>query len=196
MASTTPSLRKPDPLARCLYLLLLLMFIPASAAAQGIHVKSAELAPNAGDYYLSANFDVQLNPTLEEALHRGVALHFVVEFELILPRWYTLYLWNRQVAQTEQDYRLSYNALTRQYRVSLGALHQGFDTLEEALALLGRFTRRRVFGADEIAPGKVYEAQIRMRLDVSQLPKPFQIDALGSRDWNVSSDWYRWTLAP
>jgi hypothetical protein len=193
MASTTPFLRKPDLLARGFCLLLLLS---ASAWAQGIHVKSAELAPNAGDYYLSANFEVDLNPTLEEALQRGVALHFVVEFELILPRWYTLYLWNRQVAQAEQDYRLSYNALTRQYRVSLGALHQGFDTLDEALALLGRFTHRRVFGAGEVVAGKVYEAQIRMRLDVSQLPKPFQIDALGSRDWNLSSDWYRWTLAP
>ncbi|HXX11291.1 MAG TPA: hypothetical protein VEK05_07205 [Burkholderiales bacterium] len=23
-----------------------------------------------------------------------------------------------------------------------------------------------------------------------------QINALGSRDWNLSSDWYRWTFQP
>jgi hypothetical protein len=195
MASTTPSLRKPDLLRRLLCCLGLLL-VPLSTAAQGIHVKSAELAPNAGEYYLSANFELDLNPTLEEALNRGVPLHFVVEFELILPRWYTLYLWNRRVAGYEQRYRLSYNALTRQYRVSLGALHQSFDTLEEALALVGRFTRRRMFSTDELGVGKVYEAQIRMRLDTGQLPKPFQIDAIGSRDWNLSSNWYRWTVTP
>jgi hypothetical protein len=175
---------------------LCLLLMPSWAAAQGIHVKSAELAPNAGEFYLSANFELDLNSTLEEALNRGVALHFVVEFEVILPRWYTLYLWNRRAAEYEQRYRLSYNALTRQYRVSLGGLHQGFDTLEEALVLVGRFTRRRVFSADQLAAGKVYEAQIRMRLDTGQLPKPFQIDAIGSRDWNLSSDWYRWTVTP
>jgi hypothetical protein len=170
--------------------------MPLWAAAQGIYVKSAELAPNAGAYYLSASFEVDLSPTLQEALNRGVALHFVAEFELILPRWYTLYLWNRRVADYAQHYRLSYNALTRQYRVSLGALHQSFDTVDEALALLGRFTRRRVISAQELGAGKIYEAQIRMRLDTSQLPKPFQIDALGSRDWNLASSWYRWTIAP
>lgn len=194
MASTTPSLKNSD-LLRCL-LACLCLLLPPWAAAQGIHVKSAELAPNAGEYFLSASFELDLNPTLEEALNRGVPLHFVVEFELILPRWYTLYLWNRRVAGYEQRYRLSYNALTRQYRVSLGALHQSFDTLEDALILVGRFTRRRVFSAEALGTGKVYEAQIRMRLDTGQLPKPFQIDAIGSRDWNLSSDWYRWTVTP
>jgi hypothetical protein len=173
-----------------------LLLVPFGVAAQGIHIKSAELVPNAGDYYLSANFEIVLSPTLEEALNRGVALHFVVEFDLIRPRWYTLYLWNRRVAGYEQRYRLSYNALTRQYRVSLGALHQSLDTLAEALALVGSLSERRVLGADELPAGKIYEAQIRLRLDTKQLPKPFQIDALGSRDWNLSSVWYRWTLAP
>jgi len=41
-----------------------------------------------------------------------------------------------------------------------------------------------------------YGAALRMRLDTSQLPRPFQITAVGSRDWNIGSDWYRWTVAP
>ena len=69
-------------------------------------------------------------------------------------------------------------------------------THNEALVLLGRFTRRRVFAAAELAEGRVYEAQIRMFLDTKQLPKPFQIDALASDDWDLSSGWYRWTIAP
>ncbi len=121
-------------------------------------------------------------------------MHFVVEFALIHPRWYTAYLWNKSVAELQQRYRLSYNALTRQYRLSFGALHQNFDTLDDALVLLGRLRPRFVVDADALDEGKVYEAAIRMRLDVSQLPKPFQINALASRDWNLSSEWFRWTL--
>lgn len=192
MASITRCLRNVS-FGRSVLALGVLLYSWA-AAAQGIHVKSAQLDPNGGEYYLSANFDVDLTPTLEEALNRGVVLHFIFEFDLIFPRWYTLYLWNKRVVEYEQHYRLTYNALTRQYRLSLGALHQGFDTLEEALAVLGRLPRRSVFAIDDIAEGVVYEAQVRMRLDTAQLPKPFQVDALASRDWNLSSGWYRWTL--
>jgi hypothetical protein len=165
-----------------------------AVATEGIHVKSAEVSLNSGDYYLEANFAVGLTHTLEDALNRGLPLHFVVEFELIQPRWYTLYLWNKTVVEVEQRYRLSYNALTRQYRLSLGPLHQNFDTLEDALALMGRLRPRFLAEGDLLSEGKVYEAAIRMRLDVSQLPKPFQINAIASRDWNLSSEWYRWTL--
>jgi len=35
-----------------------------------------------------------------------------------------------------------------------------------------------------------------MRLDTSQLPKPFQLNALGAREWYIGSDWARWTVTP
>lgn len=164
-------------------------------AADTIHVKSAEISRNAGGYYIEANFEVELTRTLEEALNKGLPLHFIIEFELSRPRWYTLWIWNKSVLDFEQHARLSYNALTRQYRLSLGALHQNFDTLDEALALLGRLRQRFLADADALDEGKVYEAAIRMRLDVSQLPKPFQINALASRDWKLASEWYRWTVS-
>ncbi len=193
MVSITLSCRKIKSLQR-LSAVLALWCGAALAATEGIHVKSAELSLHGGEYYLETNFEVGLTPTLEDALNKGLPLHFVAEFELIYPRWYTAYLWNKSVAELEQRYRLSYNALTRQYRLSFGALHQNFDTLNDALALLGRLRRRFVVDADALDEGKVYEAAIRMRLDISQLPKPFQINALASRDWNLSSEWFRWTL--
>jgi hypothetical protein len=193
MVSITPSCRKINSL-HWLSAVLALWCDAALATTEGIHVKSAELSVNGSEYYLEANFEVGLTPTLEDALNRGLPLHFVVEFELIYPRWYTAYLWNKSVAELEQRYRVSYNALTRQYRLSFGTLHQNFDTLNDALALLGRLRRRFVVDADALDEGRFYEAAIRMRLDVSQLPKPFQINALASRDWNLSSEWFRWTL--
>jgi hypothetical protein len=193
MVFTTPSSKRND--LCCLLGLCLMWCGIASAATEGIHVTSAEVSQNGGDYYLEANFEVELTHTLEDALNRGLPLHFIVEFEVIRPRWYTLYLWNKSVLEFEQDYRLSYNALTRQYRLSQGALHQNFDTLNDALALMGRLRARFLGDAEMLDRGKVYEAAIRMRLDVTQLPKPFQINALASRDWNLASEWFRWTLS-
>ena len=193
MVFISPSCRRID-LLRSLLALCLLLFCTAFAAAEGIHVKSAEISLSDGDYHLEANFEVELTHTLEDALNKGLPLHFIVEFELIQPRWYTLYLWNKSMLEFEQDYRLSYNALTRQYRLSQGALHQNFDTLSDALALMGRLRPRLLADADMLDTGKVYEAAVRMRLDVTQLPKPFQINALASRDWNLASAWYRWTV--
>ena len=166
------------------------------ARADTIFVQSVDLRSNDSDYYLSAGFNIGLTPTVEEALNRGVPLYFLVEFELIYPRWYTLYLWNKRLAELRQTYRLSYNALTRQYRLGYGVLHQTFDTFDNALSFLGNISDQRVFETELLEPDNVYEAQIRMRLDTTQLPKPFQIDALGSNDWDVSSSWFRWTVKP
>ncbi len=195
MVFISPSCRKFDVLRR-FAIGCLLWCIALTAASEGLHVKSAEVTLGGGDYHLQANFEIELTRTLEDALNKGLPLHFVVEFELIRPRWYTLYLWNEPVLKFKQAYRLSYNALTRQYRLSLGALHQNLDTLNDALALMGRLRPRFLTSADRLAEGKVYEAAIRMRLDVTQLPKPFQINALASRDWNLASAWFRWTLTP
>lgn len=43
---------------------------------------------------------------------------------------------------------------------------------------------------------EVYQAGLRMRLDLSQLPKPLQVNALASKDWKLDSEWYRWNVNP
>ena len=171
---------------------LALTFLPA-AAAEGIDVRSAALVPADDGYYLDATFDIALTNALEDALNKGVPLHFLVEFELIRPRWYWL---NEKVANVQQRYRLSYNALTRQYRVGVGTLYQNFPTLSEAFEFLSRVRLRDIAEPGTLKKDNTYTAALRMRLDTSQLPRPFQISAVGSRDWNISSDWYRWTVAP
>jgi len=168
----------------------------AVARAEGIHIKSAELITSGVGYSLEANYEISLSHALEEAVLRGLVLPFVIDFELIYPRWWTLKLWNHTVAEFRQQHRLSYNALTRQYRLSFGNLHQNFDTLEEALTVLGRVRERAVFTREDVDQDSVYLAELRLRLDTSQLPKPLQINALASREWNLSSDWYRWTFRP
>jgi hypothetical protein len=175
---------------------LLLSCLAGMAHAQGIAIRSASLLPTEAGYALEADFAIALTPAVEEALARGLPLHFVTEFEVVYPRWWTLNLWNRTVSEFQTRHRLSFNALTRQFRLSFGNLHQSFDTLEEALALIGRVRYTPAVRYQEVDPGDVYVAGLRQWLDTSQLPKPLQINALGSRDWNLNSDWYRWTFKP
>jgi hypothetical protein len=78
----------------------------------------------------------------------------------------------------------------------LGKLYQNFSTLEEALDVMSRVRRRQEVEAGTLRRDASYIAGIRMRLDTSQLPKPFQLSALASREWQISSDWYRWTVNP
>ena len=192
MRSPLPSLRAPGWLA--LFAALWLALLPAPAtSAEGIEVKSAALVSAEDGYFLEATFEIGLPHPLEEALNKGVPLHFLVEFELIRPRWYWL---NEKVANVQQRYRFSYNALTRQYRVGVGTLYQNFPSLAEALEFLSRVRLRDIAEPGALRKDSTYTATLRMRLDTSQLPRPFQISAVGSRDWNIGSDWYRWSVAP
>jgi hypothetical protein len=163
------------------------------ARADTIPVKSAELREEDDSFALNAQFDVAFNPTLEEALQKGVSLYFVLEFELLRPRWY--WLDEKLVAESFQ-YRISYSPLTQQYRVTAGLLSQQFASLDEVEHLLSRVASRPVVAADALTKGARYEAAVRLRLDIAQLPKPFQINALASREWSLQSEWYRWSFTP
>jgi hypothetical protein len=162
-----------------------------AAAADRISVAEATFAqaPDGDGIALYAQFDFELPHALEDAVNRGIALYFVVDFELYRGRWYWF---DKKIVDRRLTYRLTYSPLTRQYRLARGTLAQPFDSLGEALATL-----RRVRGWKVIDKGVLradedvndYRAQVRLRLDVSQLPKPFQINALTNSDWTLTSDW-------
>jgi Domain of unknown function (DUF4390) len=172
---------------------VLLPPLAAPARADTIGVQSAELVPDEDEYVLTAQFDVAINPTLEEALQNGVSLYFVLEFELGRPRWYWV---DEKVAQLTVQYRLTYSPLTRQYRLTTGLLSQQLESLDDVQRVLSRVAARPVVKKDALVPGARYDAAVRLRLDVAQLPKPFQINALASRDWSLQSEWHRWSFVP
>lgn len=170
------------------------MVVAASRSrADTIPVVSARLEAEEDDVVLSAEFDFELTPALEQALEKGIPLYFIIEFELLRkrPLWFP-----EKVAQWSITYRVSYNSLTRQYRVSSGPLGQTFESLADVQRFLGHVSSRPVARIDDLVKGARYEAAVRERLDVNQLPKPFQINALASRDWQLSSDWHRFEFTP
>ncbi|MDP3440476.1 MAG: DUF4390 domain-containing protein [Azonexus sp.] len=174
--------------------LLLLVFMPFLAWTAEIDITSPQISATDDGYALSADFNFELNQRLEEAVTKGLMLYFVADFELSKERWYWL---DEKLMSRSQTYRLSYHALTRQYRLSIGSgLHQSFSSLPEAMAVLTRLRHWQVADKSDkgIRIGEPVQAALRFRLDVAQLPKPFQITSLGNKDWSLSSDWKIWQV--
>ena len=166
------------------------------AYADEIEVADASLAATEEGVVLAADFSFELNPRLAEAVANGVPLYFVVEFELTRPRWWWF---DEKAAAKRMQLRLSYHPLLRNYRLSRGVLQQNYATLEEALNVLRRMRNWLVLERVDRSAGLSdanYEAAVRMRLDVTLLPKPFQLSAITSRDLNLESPWKRFTFRP
>lgn len=193
MVSTTHDCAKPSLAALLAGLWLAIVSLCATGIvhANGIDVRKAALTASDEGYLLEAEFDIQLTPLLDDVLHKGVPLYFTFEFELMRPRWYWT---NEKIVSIHLQQRLSFNTLTRQYRVGAGALYQNFPSLTDALAFMSRVRRREEIEAGALRKDASYAAAVRLRLDTTQLPKPFQLNS--GRDWNIASDWYRWTVTP
>ena len=170
----------------------LLGSLAVTAFADGISINKAEARLTEEGYQLKADFNINLNASVQQALSHGVAIYFVSEFSLTRSRWYWF---DEQIAESEQITKLYYNVLTRQYRISHGTLFQSFQTLEEALGVLERQSSLPI--APELLTKKgAYLAGARLRLDIDQLPKLLQVNALTGKDWDLDSAWYRWVISP
>ena len=172
-------------------LLALCLFSPA-ASAEGIKIQSAELERLDNDWLLNATFKIDLAPGLEDAVQKGVVLYFQTEFDLTRSRWYWF---DEKPALAQRQTRLSYQPLTQQYRIASEGFTFSAKTIFEALQAVGSIGGWRVIDNNQIDPSKSYTAALRMTLDLSKLPKPFQVNALNNRDWNVTSDWLRFPFS-
>jgi hypothetical protein len=169
---------------------LFLLAAPA-ARADDIEIREANLRTADEGVVLNAEFAILLGPRLREAVANGVPLYFVIEFDLTRPRWYWF---DEKTASKRTQVRLSYHALSRQYRLSTGVVQQNFESLEEAINVLKHVHNWLVVERGVTASDARYEAAVRMRLDTGLLPKPLQVSALINREWNLESPWKRFTF--
>lgn len=143
---------------------------------------------------LTASVKFELSAAVEDALRKGVAMIFVAEADVLRERWYWM---NKKVASAERHMRLAYQPLTRRWRLNVGsgvitpvglglALNQNFETLADALLAVQRFSRWKIAEVAELDLEQRHLVEFRFRLDMSQLPRPFQIGMLGQSDWNIS----------
>ncbi len=176
---------------RNLFMLLAVLLWACQLQAASIEPVRASLFPTEEGYALSADFAIDLGTRVEDVVSHGVPLYFNMELEVSRPRRYWV---DEHILGRTLTYRLSYHALTRQYRLSTGTLHRSFDALPDALRAMGRITALPIADKNTFKPGETYQAALRLSLDRSQLPKPFQLDAIASRDWQIDAKVLNWQM--
>lgn len=169
---------------------LLLLSTPAHADGDGADVR---LEHTGEGVFLHATLDFDLPPLAEDALYKGISMFFVAEAEMVRERWY----WSdKTVAQVSRYLRLSYQPLTRRWRLNQSpipfagsgigvVLGQSYDTLEEALSAMQRIVRWKIADGGTVEDDATQIVHFRFRLDMSQLPRPLQIGAFGRSGWSL-----------
>lgn len=175
-------------LACCALLFLLPARADPAAEIAQLRLERAEDA-----VLLSATVKFELPAVIDDALAKGIPMFFVAEAVLYRDRWYW---YDKELAVAARHMRLSYQPLTRRWRLVVSpspignsglALGQTFDTRDEAMAAVQRISNWKIAQAADLDPEARYNVDFRFRLDVSQLPRPFQIGAVGQADWNIAA---------
>lgn len=174
--------------------LLALWIGPLLAQPPQVRQLSLQRSPDA--LYLSARLDLTPTSVVQDALIKGVPLYFVWQAGVYRQRWYWT---DKRVAGAVRILRLAYQPLTRRWRVSLStdagatgggaglqyALHQNHDSLADALSSIGRVARWRVADGAVLEPGENHRVEFSFGLDLSLLPRPFQIGVANQPEWTV-----------
>ncbi len=174
---------------------LLLFFSSLTWADNIVATRAQALLSDNGQLAVSARFQTQLPSQLQDALRQGLPLTFELSYQLNSPTWVSYKLKLNQVLNAPKpvQYKLSYHPITKSYRVSIGTLVTDYQSLEAALRSVGAIVNWRVLPSgslDGYVIGDI-SADIRLQLSTSQLPKPFQINAITAKNWDLDSGWVR-----
>ena len=173
-----------------LSLLLASLLVAGSARAQNsnANVSAMQLSRSETELFLNAQIAFEMSPIVEDALIKGVPLIFIAETEITRDRWYW---YDKKITVASRVMRLSYQPLTRRWRLNVGAggvsLPQYFESLNDALASIKRFNHWRIADIAEIDPTSVHTLVFKFKLDLSELPRPFQIGLIGNNEWLIET---------
>lgn len=156
------------------------------------HIARIDPVVRDGKLYIDADTEFQVSPELRNAAQKGVPIYFTADLEIVSARWWWF---DKVLTDRQQTWRIVYNALTRQWRVGTGELSLPEASFDDALALVRNIRGWAVADVGELEPGKEYNGRIRVRLDTSRLPRPFQIDAYNSKAWSLATPWKNFSFS-
>ena len=166
-----------------------------SAPAFATDITQLKVERSDDGIYLSAIVQFDLPPVVDDALQKGIPMFFVVEADIFQNRWYWT---DRRVASATRTIRLAFQPLTRRWRVNIvsgvisssaglrATLNQNYDTLSEALSAVQRLSRWKIADPAELDLDVANKLEFSFSLDLSQLPRPFQIGVAGQKDWTIA----------
>ena len=171
----------------------LLAPVLAQAQVADAEITQMEVERTDEGVFLSAQVQFALSAAVEDALAKGVPVHFIAQAQLTRNRWYW---YDKKITTATRRMRLTYQPLTRHWKLSLtqGAdtragivLNQSFDSLNDALQALSRLSRWKIAESAEVDPESHHSVAFSFRLDSSELPRPLQIGILGQSDWTLAA---------
>jgi hypothetical protein len=167
---------------------------PAPAVAAEIRVIDADTSLSGGVYRVSALINYDLTQPVREALLNGVELVFEVRIEVARDRkWW----WDAGVADLNQNYELSYHALSEQFVVENlnTGVQRTFSDLASALHHQGAVHQLPLIDSALLDKDQTYRASMRAALALSELPLPIRVRAYTTKAWRLTSGWYTWELS-
>ena len=154
-----------------------------SARADGVDVTQITTQRSEDGLEMSFSTRFDLPRAAEDALLKGVPIYFVAEAAVLRNRWY----WrDARAARATRTWRLAWQPLTRQYKISTGGLNQSYASLGEALSALRGVSGWRIAEPKDIEDEGRYYLEFSYRLDTSQLPRPLQIGLGSPQGWGLS----------
>ena len=166
-----------------------------SVLSPGVDVTELRVERSEGALLLQSTLRLELSPGVEDALQKGLSIYFVTEAELTRDRWYW---YDKKIGAVSRYYRLAYQPLTRLWRLNVSrepigsgglasSLSQTFDTLPEALEAIRRTVNWKLADLTDIDNESKFTLLFKFRLDVTQLPRPFQMTAGSATEWNLAT---------
>ncbi|MGD9831784.1 MAG: DUF4390 domain-containing protein [Piscinibacter sp.] len=157
--------------------------VPIGARAAGPELAIFSVQRDEEGLSIDYAVNFELPRGAEEALNKAVPLYFVAEAEVFRDRWY----WrDKRVASASRVWRIVYQPLTANYRVTFGGLSQSYPNRAEAFAVIRRGASWKVAEASQIEEGSRHYVEFSFRLDTSLLPRPMQIGIASQTDWALS----------
>ncbi len=170
-----------------------LVCAPVGAQTSAVELTALKVERQDASLMLHAQLRLELGPAVEDALIKGLAVHFLAEAEVMRDRWYW---YDRKIDAATRYCPLAHQPLSRRWRLNVSSepishagvsssLSQNFDSLQDALSVIRRQTGWKVADMADIDPESRQYVTYRFKLDVSQLPRPFQIAAGNQADWRL-----------
>ena len=183
-----------DGIWRLLWACALALTALTAYADSGVEITQLRLERSDDEVQLSAQLHFELPTVVEDALLKGIPMVFVMGADTVRERWYW---YDKKMASSERYMRLAYQPLTRRWRLNVSsapgaavavglALNQNYESLALALAAIKRVSKWKIADVSDFDAGTKYRTEFRFRLDLTQLPRPFQIGALGQTDWDIA----------
>ena len=158
---------------------------PGLARAAAVDAQPLGIEQEPDGLYVSATVVFALPRALEDALHRGIPLYFLTRVAVVHGRWWWF---DEKIGAAQVLSRLAYQPLLEKYRVSTGALQKNYSSLDEALNQVQHVLHLKVADAKDLVIGRRYIVHASFELDLSQLPRPFQINVGSQSEWQLEAD--------